>query len=483
MKKFDLLKILGIAFAITILLSWIIPAGAYSSGAFSSLSKTVTIGLYDIIRIPVITIATFIQYGIVFLAIGGFYGVLSKTGVLAKIVNNISESWRLNRKALLILIIVGFALLSSLLGLPTLLFILVPLFVAILLSLGYNKMTAFAATIGLILVGQIGSILGFNLWGYLAVFLSISMFSMTVARVILCMASIILFAAIVVKHSEPKTSKAEKHKKANKETKEEMKEEMDIPFLEKNSKVTTKSSTPFVVVMFIVFVLLVLGLYNWYYAFNTSVFSNLHESITSYTVGDNYTLFANLLGSFSEFGFWGNYDLVVILVIASLLLGWIYSIKLNDTLTGFKNGMKEIAPTAFYAMMASILFTAILNMSSGSFVVTIFNKIYTATGGFNFFTASIASIVSSFFYNDFYTLVNTFYGTFALLDTKLIPIMSFITEAIYALVMVIAPTSIFLLAGLKYLEIPYKEWAKYIWKFILIILVVIIAIAFILTLV
>ena len=35
-----------------------------------------------------------------------------------------------------------------------------------------------------------------------------------------------------------------------------------------------------------------------------------------------------------------------------------------------------------------------------------------------------------------------------------------------ALAVVIAPTSYLLLALLTYLDIPYVEWLKYIWKFI-----------------
>ena len=490
MKKFDLLKILGIAFAITLLLSWVIPAGAYSSGVFASVSKTVTIGLYDIVRIPAITFATFIQYGVVFLAIGGFYGVLNKTGVFSKVVNTVSESWKINKKAFLLMTIFGFALLSSLIAIPTILFILVPLFVAILLSLGYNKMTTFAATIGAILVGQIGAILGFNLWGYLAVFLSIGMTALIGVRIALFLIATILFMFIVIKHDDTKkvkkAKKVAKITKGKKVTKEELKEEkvikedkIEIPLMD---EITTKKSiTPFIVIFSIMLVVLVLGMYNWYYAFNTSAFTNLHEAITTYAIG-GYTIFAHLLGNVSEFGFWGNYDLVVILVLTSLLLGWIYNVKFDSILDGFKNGMKKIAPAAFYAMLASVLFTVILNMSDGTFVATIIAKILGMTDGFNFLTATLSSVVSAFYYNDFYTLVSTFYATFALYDASVLPLVSFIVAAIYGLVMVIAPTSIFLLAGLKYMEIPYKDWAKYIWKFLLIMLAVIILISFLITL-
>ena len=39
--------------------------------------------------------------------------------------------------------------------------------------------------------------------------------------------------------------------------------------------------------------------------------------------------------------------------------------------------------------------------------------------------------------------------------------------------MMILPTSMVLVAGLSYLDIDYKEWIKYIWKYILEIFIII----------
>ena len=94
MKKYDLLKVIGITFLIVFLISWVIPAGGYSSGVFSSTEATVPLGIYDLVRLPFISIATFIQYVLLFIAIGGFYGVLNKTGVYTKIVEGIVKKYK-----------------------------------------------------------------------------------------------------------------------------------------------------------------------------------------------------------------------------------------------------------------------------------------------------------------------------------------------------------------------------------------------------
>ena len=101
MKKYDLLKVLGITFLVIILISWVVPAGVYSNSTFVSQEATSPIGLYDIFRTPLITLATFIQYGLLFLAIGGFYGVLNQTGVYAKLINRITDKWQNKQKTFL----------------------------------------------------------------------------------------------------------------------------------------------------------------------------------------------------------------------------------------------------------------------------------------------------------------------------------------------------------------------------------------------
>ena len=71
MKKNDLLKSIGICFLIFIVLSWIIPTGSYSTGEYVK-GLTSTIGITDLFYYPVINFGTFVQYGLLFLILGGF---------------------------------------------------------------------------------------------------------------------------------------------------------------------------------------------------------------------------------------------------------------------------------------------------------------------------------------------------------------------------------------------------------------------------
>ena len=483
MKKYDLLKVLGITFLIVFLMSWVIPAGSYSSGSFSSADAAVPLGLYDLVRLPFISLATFIQYILLILAIGGFYGVLNKTGVYTKIVDGVVKKYNNNNKKFLIITIVFFALLSSIVGTLNVILILVPFFITVLLKLGYSKINALASTIGAMLVGQIGSTIGFGTWGYLKIIFgqldsAFTMTSLILIRIILLIIVTSLFVILVSKKSlfKKEVTKKEivKDKKAKEKTADVKEEKVDIPLYKELR--SEKGILPLVLIVAIMFVILVFGVYNLSYTFGISFLEDFHESLMSAKIG-NYEIFANLIGSGSALGLWGNYDIIAVLVITSLVIMWIYSVKFSEAVDGFIKGMKEMFAPAMYAGLSCVVFTAILNMNGSDFVNTITNQFV----GENFSVAgtTIATLVSSFFYNDFYTLVATISSPFSTFDSNVIQIVALMFQTMYGLVMLIAPTSIFLIAGLSYLQIPYKEWVKYIYKYLLIIFGVVIVIAII----
>lgn len=458
MKKYNLLKVLSIAFAIVVLLSWVIPASGYSNGAWSSVESTVPAGLYDLVLLPIITLASFAQYGILFLAIGGLYGVINRTGVYTGMVENIVKKFKGKEKKFLVATIIGFALLSSLTNLTPVLLVLVPFFVAILLSFGYNKLSAFAATIGSILVGQVGTTYGFTINGYLNYYLNLGMNDEILTKIILFAIVTFIFVMVVLKTATLKAPKKG--------------EKIEIPLYEEVNK--KKSKTPLVVVSIIALLIGLVGMYNWYNAFEVTLFQNIHEAITSFKIGD-YPIIGNLLGSISEFGFLTNYDLIGILVISTLLIGWLYSLKMSEIIESYTDGVKQMLKPAFYAVISSVVFAFVYyNMSNGVFTNTI---VHTFMGDkFNLPGMIGSAGVLGFFFNDFTTLVTNNISIFANYDTAQLPIVAIVLQSMYGLVMLIAPTSIYLMGTLSFMDLSFKDWAKYIWKFLLITLVVIIVI-------
>ena len=476
MKKYDLLKVLGITFLVVFLMSWVIPAGSYASSTFSSMDAAVPLGLYDLIRLPFISMATFIQYILLILVIGGFYGVLNKTGAYTKLIEGITKKYKDNSKKFMIITVVFFALLSSVIGTLNVILVLVPFFITILLKLGYSKINALASTIGAMLVGQIGSTIGFGTWGYLKIVFgqistNFTMTSLILIRIILLIIVTSLFVILISKKSLLK-KEIVKDKKAKEKSADIKEEKVSIPlYSELRSE---KGILPLIIVVILMFALLIVGVYNLSYTFDISFLEDFHESLMSAKIG-NYEIFSNLLGGTSALGLWGNYDIIAILVISSLIITWIYSIKFNEAIDGFAKGMREMIAPAIYAGLSCIVFTAVLNMEGADFVNTIIHQFIGET--FSVAGTTISTLISSIFYNDFYTLIATMATPFSAFDENVIQIVALTFQTMYGLVMLIAPTSIFLMAGLAYLQISYKDWVKYIYKYLLIIFGIVIVIS------
>ena len=214
MKKYSLLKTIGISFLLVCILSWIITASSLSSGTITSLSKTVPVGLYDLSLLPIITLVSFFMYGLLFLAIGGFYGVLNKTGAYSELVSNVAN--KVKPKKFVIITIILLSLLSSLTNLTPILFITVPFLVAILLKQGFNKISAFAATVGSILVGTIGTTYGV-INAQIKYYFELSSSYELYTKIILLVMVTFLLIMYVIKKGIPK----EENKKTKQKTKNE----------------------------------------------------------------------------------------------------------------------------------------------------------------------------------------------------------------------------------------------------------------------
>lgn len=479
MKKKDILKAIGIVLGIFVVLTWLIPTGSFS-GTNVTTETTNPIGLLDIFKYPIQTALTsiFITSALVVLLIGGLYGVINKTGVYSNIVEGLAKKFKGKEKNFLIITILVLGILSSLTGLVLPLFILVPFFAAVILTLGYNKLTAMLSTVGAILVGNLGSTYAFNINGYIVYFFQNKINDSIWFRLGLFALVIVSLIIFVVK-----TAKIEKKKTTKKATKSEEKEEIVIPLYEKNVD-KKQSPTALVVICAITLVATLVGMFNWESVLNVKLFTNIYDTITKFEL-NGYPLFANILGNIDPMGYWTNTEFCMLIVIAILLIKWLYNIKLSDAFEGFVNGVKEMVPVAIYVFIANILFFIInshVGDSGSTIFPTIANFFLSMTKKFNVLTFGFASIVGSIFYNDFPYMVNSLLEPINSL-TKDYALVGMLTQSVHGLVMLVAPTSVILVIGLKYFDVSYKEWFKNIWKYLLIALIAVIIIITIMILV
>lgn len=482
-KKFDLLIAIGIVLGLYALLSYIIPTGYFSSSTYTA-GETEALGLAGLLKAPVYSIAIFIQYIVVFLAIGGLYAIMSKTGVYSKIVDGVAKKFNKKQLLFLIISIVSFALLSSVFGLSQVLFLLVPFVASVLLILGFSKVTTLAATIGAILIGAVGSIYGNSL--AIVNFLSLDANNSLICRIILFVIVTFLYVMFIVfkykKQSNAVASETKTTKKTTKSTKkEEIKDELVIPFYDSKSK-SKRSCVPLIVLFCVLLVISLIGMFNWYYIFKVDLFNNLATWVAGVKVF-GIDILAKIFGSLTALGQWGNYEFAVVIMLATIIIGTVYCIKPKEFLETYFEGVKSMLLTAVYVALACVVFGIMVNSSNGTISATIANYITGFSSSFNVLLVTLNGFISGFFFNDFIYALNSIMGTVGNYSETVLPIAGMLLQSAFAFAMLVLPVSAILAAGLKFLDVSYTEWIKYIWKLLLQIFIVIILFGLILTMI
>jgi uncharacterized ion transporter superfamily protein YfcC len=482
MKKYNLLTAIAVCFIIYVVLSWFIPTGAVTDSKYAG-AGTNPVGLFGLVYYPGITSGTFLQFGLIILAIGALYGVMNKTGAYGTIVNNVVSKFKGKEKTFLVVTVALLIIISSLIGLPYAIMILVPFLMAVLLKLGYNKITTVASTVGSILVGQIGSTFGYTIAGISANLLGLKINDGILSRLALLVIVLFLFVLFVTGNKEAKVNgvKKESNKKGKKETISHDVSESKVIFLEEVSP--NKKTFALELLLILTFLVAFVSMFNWNTVFKITVFEDFYEKITAIKVS-GYPIFKHILGLTNPFGYWDSYELVALLAFSSLLIGWVYNLSLVDIFEGMKSGARRVLRPACIIMIANIVFTLTLSASSGTMLVYITEKLGTISDSFNLFTTALTGIIGGFFYNNYYYYFNTIVTDLTThVDAKYFNIMTFILQSIYGLMMMILPTSLVLVSGLSMLGVSFKEWIGYIWRFIVQLLVIILIISVILVLV
>ena len=223
-------------------------------------------------------------------------------------------------------------------------------------------------------------------------------------------------------------------------------------------------------------------MYPWSYALESTLFEDLYEKVMGFTVKE-FPVFQNLLGSsISPFGYWLNYELATLMIFASVIIGWIYGVKFEDIIKSFGEGCLRIFSVAFYACLANVIFAVMLN-TSVNICFTFVDYLARIAENFSVPATAVMTGIGSFFYNDFNYLVANVTTVIASIysDTTNYPLIAIITQSIYGGVMLFAPVSVALLAGLRIFDVNYIDWFKYMWKYILEIALIVMAVVMIIS--
>ena len=239
-----------------------------------------------------------------------------------------------------------------------------------------------------------------------------------------------------------------------------------------------------IIVMFLLFVIIVLGYFPWNSLFGIECFNKFHTWLTGLKIG-NYAVFTNFVSStISAFGSWaslGNYMMsILVLFVLMVILKFIYCIKIDDAMDGFILGVKRMIPASMIAILAYGVLVCTYN---NGFVENLISKVSEGSD-INFVVATFISVLGSLLHIDvYYTVAGVFSPILNVVTNEdLFGVFGLLFQSIYGLVSMIGPTSLILIFALSYLDVPYTTWLKYIWRLILSLFIVIFAVLLIVTL-
>lgn len=467
MKKNTMFKIIAIMAMVAYVLSWIIPASSASGSSIASLGLK-RVSLYNIIEYPYLALQFFLQPLLFILAVGGLYGVLSETGKYRNKLEKIAKSMKGKETLFLVLTAFVLAALSSVFGLNLMLFIFIPALVGIILLMGYNKITAFLTTFISPLIGVIGSTYGVYVTGYINQIVGTTFETEIVAKVALFVISFVIFTAFLIKYANKTRNKGQVN-------------EEELTLLLGEKKQSKKASWPLFVVMGLLFVLLILGYTDWQSVFGTTFFTDLHTTLTvDFTIGD-HAILGYLFDGLTNFGKWYYSEMIVMIIIASIILSFVYDLKIDNGLKAFGKGVVSLLKPALIVIFAYVM---VLVSAYHPYIVTITDWIVTliskTSGVFGqiiyIIMTSFDTVLSSVFNVEMLYVVQSTLPYLSSVYSETANSLAIITQSIYGLTSFVAPTSTMMLLGLTYLGISYKEWLKTSWKLVLELLAVILVI-------
>ena len=487
MKKFfekhDLVKIALGMIILSLILTWIIPQGYFNAGELVKNDIT-RIGTFDLFTYGLLGMYYFTVLVTFLFVLGGFYQFLSKLGAYQKLTDSIAK--KIKGKEIIFSLIVSFvfAALASMVNEYFVLIAFMPFIVTVCTKSNMDKISTFVTTFGSLLVGMLGSTISTKIVGMNVQYLNSSYTDNLLEKIILFVVAFIIYSVFNVCHMRKifVSNKESKKKAKNSTKKKASKKEIIVKEVKvdgedifaNNEKSSEKSSIiPLVIVGVLAIIVTIMAYIPWMTVFKLDWFTKALEW-TKTTQLFGVPVFSYILGTVNEFGSWDIFGVQIVMLLSVIVLAICYKQGLNTIIESFAEGFKKISKVVVILLLVYVVLEFAVMYPV---IPTILDKILGAK--FNVFTTAASGLIASLFTCEYQYTINLVYSYFATTYASNLSVVSFILQAIFGLVSFFGPASAMLFVGLSYTDIKYKDWMKYIWKFILAMLVVIIVMAFI----
>ena len=464
MKKHNSFKVVMIVLLMLVLVSWFFPVTTISGGEFVKGDYS-RVGIFSLFSFFAIAIQYFSHIALYVISIGALYGVLHKIPAYRKLLDKIVDGFSGFEYLFMAIIMVVFALLSSMAGLSLPILLFFPFVISVILMMGYDKITAAMVTIGSVSAGMIGAVFSTESTSGVSYILNLPANEQVLGRIILLVVSLAIVFLNVFLYSR-------KHRDTTNLVEEE--------FVPEKTK-TKKSIWPIVIVLDLVMVVLGLAFFSWD-LFGIDFFTKATDSLvnpngSSFTNG-LFTAFNAVLGitSGEQFGAWTLIEASVVVFLATGLLAIMYKQRFNDYLTNMANGAKKAVKPA---LLVLLIYTVLVFTTNVPIQYTLTQWMMSIGGELNVIVMVFIAIIFLFLG------VDSYYGTKSAVDflttvTGSTTTLALIWQTMYGYTMLFVPTSLVLMLTLSYLNISYGKWLKVVWPLLIELLAAIVLLLYIL---
>ena len=470
--------VLFINIAIMAVLTWFIPAGAYETAkdgsVISGTYKTVASnpqGFFDILMAPVRGMLGVegtdgaIQVSFFILMVGGFLGVVNKTGALDTGIASVVRKNKGREKLLIAILIPLFALGGTTYGMGEETMAFYPLLIPVMIAVGFDSIVAVAIILIGSQIGCLASTINPFATGVAADAAGVSIADGMIWRIIqwfILVGMSIWFVYNYASKIEKDPSKSLVADKA-----EEHKEFFQ---LQNSGEDLNKRQRNVLTIFALTFVIMILSLIPWE-DFGIKLFTNINTWLTTMPI-----LGGAIGKTMGAFGTWYFPEITMLFIMMGVLVAIVYRMSEDDFLSSFLTGAGEFLGVA---MICAIARGIQVIMNGGMITATILHWGETGLSGLS---SQVFIILAYIFYLPMSFLIPSTSGLAGATMGIMAPLGQFsnvpahlvITafQSASGILNMISPTSAIVMGALALGRVDLGTWWKFIGKFIVMVMLV-----------
>ncbi len=470
-KKFQMPTAYTILISIIIavaVLTWVIPAGQYdlvdpSASKPQPIPGTYKVvdsnpqGLWEVINAPISGFADAQDIALFVLVIGGFLGVIMKTGAIDSGIGHIVKKLKGRERLMIPILMVAFSLGGTSFGMAEETIAFYPLIIPVFIAAGYDTITAVATVLLGAGIGVLNSTVNPFATGVASGFAGISIGDGIFFRLLMLVIQLTIAIIFVMKYAEKVKNDPTKSIVADQF------EENKIHFLshdkaegeELDLELTPKRKV--ILWLFgLSFITMILGVIPWAYKFNITIFESFNEAVSKIPgIGHPVAL-----------GDWWFGEMTVLFLVASVICGKVYGMQEKEIVSAFVAGARDLLGVA---LIVGVSRGISIVMDAGGMTQTV---LYWGENSL----AGLGKIPFIIFTYVFYLPMSFLIPSTSGLATLSMPIMAPLGDfagvaknlvvtayqSASGIINLVTPTSAVVMGGLSIARLDYTKWVKYV---------------------